>query len=110
MSLWASLGAGLACRTTPQLCQEPVHWQHEQLLIYHVIELTLEAIYMLQRLFCGPLSQVWGNWLDIVLLIMGISELRRQHQVSGLPAGAAAGASSARPEVRPHMLIKGRRT
>ena len=63
----------MACRTTPQPCQEPVHWQHEQLLIYRVIELTLKAIYLLQRLFCGPLSQVWGNWLDIVVLIVGIS-------------------------------------
>ena len=54
--------------------EEPFMWQYEQLLVHRVIELTLKAIYMLQRHIGSPLSQVWGNWLDNVNVIVGIGE------------------------------------
>ena len=73
-----------------------MHWQHEQLLVYRVIELTLETIYMPKGLFCGPLPQVWGNWLDIVLLIVDINKFRRRHQVSALRASSTPRTCSGR--------------
>ena len=54
--------------------EEPFKWQYVQLLVLRVIELTQKAIYKLQRLIGGPLSRVWGYWLDIVGVIVGIGE------------------------------------
>ena len=72
---------------------------YELFLVYSAIELTLKAVYMLQRLICGPLSQVWGKWLDILILTAsnikdldltmegGATSLRISSQASFRPRG-----------------------
>ena len=52
----------------------PFKWQYVQLLVLRVIVLTLKAIYKLQRLIGGLLSQVWDNWLDNVNVFVDIGE------------------------------------
>ena len=72
----------------------PFKWQYVQLLVLRVIVLTLKAIYKLQRLFGGPLSQVWGNWLDNVNVIVGVGVswiARRVLKKSDKPEGVHQG-------------------
>jgi len=43
-------------------------------LLFYLVELVLKAVYYRQQLLCGPVWKVWSNWLDTVVVAVGLVE------------------------------------
>jgi len=44
----------------------------EEILAWNVIELLMKSVYHQRCLFCGALSVVWWNWLDLCIVVSGV--------------------------------------
>merc|ERR1719506_3325644 len=44
-------------------------------MVFYVGELSLKAIYFQKSLFVGPLSVVWWNWLDLLIVTTGVFDM-----------------------------------
>lgn len=43
-------------------------------LTWYVAELAVKAVYFQRDLLCGPVSVVWWNWMDLVIVVSGALE------------------------------------
>mmetsp|Transcript_57649 Transcript_57649/g.137100 ORF Transcript_57649/g.137100 Transcript_57649/m.137100 type:complete len:678 (-) Transcript_57649:123-2156(-) len=48
---------------------------NEAYLVFYLVELGLKGLLYRGRLLFGPCRDVWGNWIDILVVIGGIGEL-----------------------------------
>ncbi|CAK0895146.1 unnamed protein product, partial [Prorocentrum cordatum] len=43
-------------------------------LAWYVAELSVKAAYYQRELLCGPVSVVWWNWMDMLIVVSGVTE------------------------------------
>lgn len=70
----ANIGTMILEIKHPEDASDFVFLDHFYMLFY-VVELTLKAVVLQSALLCGPLSIVWWNWLDLVIVVAGVAEM-----------------------------------
>lgn len=47
-------------------------WLDQVFLVFYIFELSIKAMLMQRRFLFGPVSVVWWNWLDLIIVVIGI--------------------------------------
>jgi len=68
------------------------YWLLDQVvLVFYITELTLKALLFQRELLLGPCGIVWWNWLDLIIVLVGIVDQWLQPLYSALHPDAAGG-------------------
>eukprot|EP00928_Gymnodinium_smaydae_P023849 TRINITY_DN19515_c0_g3_i1.p1 TRINITY_DN19515_c0_g3~~TRINITY_DN19515_c0_g3_i1.p1 ORF type:complete len:688 (+),score=206.52 TRINITY_DN19515_c0_g3_i1:272-2335(+) len=47
-------------------------WYDQMFCVFYVVELILKALLFQRKFLCGPILVVWWNWLDFIVVIIGV--------------------------------------